>query len=220
MLKLCCKCKTEKPLSQFSKRSAAKDGLYSSCKDCESARVAEWYSKNSEKQKQAAAKYYAENKQACLATQAVYRDRHREKIGAQISAYRKTPEGKRKKTEHDRAYVAASPDKVAVYGKRYRQGNKEKVAAHVQARRAARLQAINNQDTELLAFASQEANRLAKLRSSITGRPWELDHIVPLRGDCVSGLHNPANFQVIPRAVNRRKSKKFDGSVAIAITML
>ena len=34
MKKLCTKCKTEKDVSEFYKRSAAKDGLHCHCKDC------------------------------------------------------------------------------------------------------------------------------------------------------------------------------------------
>ena len=37
---------------------------------------------------------------------------------------------------------------------------------------------------------------------------WEVDHIIPLQGKNVSGLHAPLNLQVIPMAVNRAKSNK------------
>ena len=38
---------------------------------------------------------------------------------------------------------------------------------------------------------------------------FEVDHIVPVKGDMVCGLHVLSNLQVIPRAENRRKSNKF-----------
>jgi hypothetical protein len=42
------------------------------------------------------------------------------------------------------------------------------------------------------------------------GFPWHVDHIIPLQGEMVSGLHVPNNIQVIPWIDNVRKANSFE----------
>ena len=39
---------------------------------------------------------------------------------------------------------------------------------------------------------------------------FEVDHVIPLQGDSISGLHSHLNLQVIPKKINRTKSNKID----------
>ena len=39
---------------------------------------------------------------------------------------------------------------------------------------------------------------------------WHVDHVVPLKGRLVSGLHTPLNLRIVPPAANRAKSNRFE----------
>jgi 5-methylcytosine-specific restriction endonuclease McrA len=61
---------------------------------------------------------------------------------------------------------------------------------------------------ELTLFVTKEAHTLRILRNKITGIEWHVDHVVPLKGKLVSGLHIWSNLAVIPKVDNLRKGNK------------
>lgn len=42
-----------------------------------------------------------------------------------------------------------------------------------------------------------------------TGIPHHVDHIIPLQGENICGLHIPENLQILKATDNRKKGNKF-----------
>lgn len=55
-----------------------------------------------------------------------------------------------------------------------------------------------------------EMYKLAKELNWLSEEPLHVDHIIPIRGKNVSGLHVPWNLQIIPRSWNIKKGNRVD----------
>lgn len=109
----------------------------------------------------------------------------------------------RKKWEYQKNKQARLSQK-----KMYRQANKGKINALVAARKKVIHQRTPKWLTEDDKWMIKEAYELAALRTKLLGFAWHVDHIIPLQGKTVSGLHTPTNLQVIPGIENIRKKNK------------
>lgn len=97
----------------------------------------------------------------------------------------------------------------SAYQREYHQKNKHRYAAVQSKRRASEISATPSWLTEEHFKEIEYKYSLARELSSITGEPYEVDHIVPLRGKNVCGLHAPWNLQVLPRDLNRIKGNRY-----------
>ena len=74
--------------------------------------------------------------------------------------------------------------------------------------RAAKLQRTPKWLTEDDHWMIEQAYDIAVKRSEATNIMWHVDHIVPLQGRTVCGLHVPWNMQVITEVENKRKGNR------------
>ena len=115
-------------------------------------------------------------------------------------AYRKTSDINRYKNHKN---------KVQEKNKNWKINNPSKVSAMDARRRAAVNLRKPSWFTDEDHWMVEQAYELARLRTKIFKFPWHVDHIIPLQGKLVSGLHLPHNLQVIPGLENLQKSNCF-----------
>ena len=96
----------------------------------------------------------------------------------------------------------------------YRQNNKGKINALVAARKKIIKQRTPIWLTEIDKERIQNEYKLAALQTKITGEPWHVDHVIPLQGKLVSGLHVPSNLRAIRGIDNISKKNKFEVNYA------
>ena len=83
-------------------------------------------------------------------------------------------------------------------------------AANVAKRRAAKLQRTPKWLTEHDLKVVNGFYSIASMLTRENKEPWHVDHIVPLRGKLVSGLHVPSNLQVMRGVENIGKNNRYE----------
>ena len=84
-----------------------------------------------------------------------------------------------------------------------------KFAAYVASYRSSRFNATPDWLTVADKAEIEGMYHFASVMKRMTGADFHVDHIVPLQGKVVTGLHVPWNMRVITGLENRRKSNKF-----------
>lgn len=182
--KTCCKCGEEKPVEQFYANKRMKDGLNTFCIACHKA---------DNLARKATNRSDPEFKAAELAYKKAYRDRTVEQRAKYLEQWRQ-----------------ANKEHIIQYGKKYRTENKDRYNFLCQKRKIDQINRTPVWLTEDDKWVMEQAYELAALRTQMLGVEFHVDHIIPLRGRSVSGLHVPSNLQVITRAENQRKTNKFE----------
>lgn len=165
-----------------------------------------------------------ENERTAINRAAYNLRKKRERLGKEKLLAQKAAEARRNETLEqkvirlEKAKIAArewrknnpSHEGMKKAKRKYAKNNPEKTRAQLAKRRAAKLQRtpkwLDKNDWCIIG----EFYSLAAIKTRLTGYTWEVDHIIPLQGKNISGLHTPWNLQVITELANQRKANKFE----------
>jgi hypothetical protein len=200
-----------------------------------------WRERNKEHVREYDRKYREENHEAKITRMANWRNANREKITEyNKKKYWENPEKRRsdalkaywanidESRERARNYASITKNKIRsrlkerervsrdpeYYKKRYRR-YQEAMKEHAARRRIHKYKSSANL-TEDQIQQMRDIYWHARDLSAVTGEPYEVDHIIPIRGANVCGLHVPWNLQILPRDLNRAKRNQYNVEDAIA----
>jgi hypothetical protein len=159
--------------------------------------------------KDAALKWNRENPDKARKHCETYRANHPDRISAQYKNWRVSNPDKVKTKNAN--WQAANWDKYLAISSEWKKRNRAHTNAKSKARRLAQDQRTPKWLTEQDFAGIREFYLLADELSKAYGFPWHVDHIIPLKGRSVSGLHVTSNLQVIPGSDNMRKGNRFYG---------
>lgn len=179
--KRCNICSLVKRISEFSSLRSSKDGLQSKCKSCDQS-----YRKENEKTiKLGLVKWRQENPQS-------------------------NKNWRRNNPNYFSDRYRDQKERLTIINEAYKERNRFKFASLEMKRRTLKIKATPNwltpehfKQIEQFYINSQEL-------SLSTGIRHEVDHIIPLRGKFMSGLHVPWNLRVTTRKFNRRRRRNLD----------
>lgn len=93
--------------------------------------------------------------------------------------------------------------------KEYRQKNQTRRTAQERTRKASKLKRTPAWLTDFDKLHMECLYQVAAMRTRESGYAWHVDHVIPLQGKAVSGLHVPSNLRVIPATENLRKNNSY-----------
>lgn len=147
-----------------------------------------WAIENKERLKEAAHQRYLANKQEHAAKAKIWREKNKDTLPLE-----------------KRAYYEANRSKVLAACKAWRENNPEKPREIKAKYRAAKLKQTP------IWYCKEDMRALYK--ALLPG--YHIDHIIPLQGELVSGLHWAHNLQMLPASENCSKGNKFDSDTYV-----
>jgi len=185
-LKTCAGCGESKGLFAFGAHKMGRNGKRSKCRECRKIEAAERNAKPEVKARTARVKK-------------AYRATHAEEHAA-----------------YNRGWSEANPARTAATSKKWRDANRDHVRAKAlkyardnPARRSAN-QTKRHADQLLRTPAWSNPRKILGWYMAAGLSGLQVDHVIPLRGKLVSGLHVHNNLQLLTAMANRVKYNNFD----------
>ena len=174
------------------------------CRICKCSKSADMFSKSSTTSdslhtyckscnKEYMKEYYKKNKE-------------NQKLSAQLR-HEKDPSVRRARRK---ATYAANKEEARLKTAEWKRLNKDKVNSTKAKRRSMKLNATPSWLTEQQHEAIRDFYWLATDLERVTGESYHVDHIVPLQGKLVCGLHVPWNLQILPATINASKGNTYE----------
>lgn len=203
LTKACSKCGEVKPFSGFNKCKGMRDGYRSECKECRK----EYRKETSDRIKEYNREYRKENADRIKEYNKEYRKENADRARERNRKYYKENSDRFKECKKE--YYKENADRIRERHRKYYKENKSAYVEHGSKRRAAKI----NRTPLWLTDDCQKTIRLYyDTRQSLTeatGTEYHVDHIIPLQGNNVSGLHVPQNLQIIKAERNISKGNRY-----------
>jgi len=214
IIKTCSQCKVDKELYEFNKDSSSKNGVRANCKACAKIKrdankeaIADYYEKNKEYILARNRQYYQANRESLLAHRNNYYQKNKKAVIKTNIRWRKN--NRDAYNAQRRIWYANEEHREyqQLYNKKHYESNKDAAAARCNKRRAIKYSGTPIwANLEAIKKFYAEAQALTKSM----GIKYEVDHIYPLQGEKICGLHCEFNLQVITQKENRSKSNKLE----------
>lgn len=218
-MKKCTICNIEKELCEFHKNKNYSDGHSYGCKKCTSIVRKKYYDLNKDREKVKNNIWKKNNKKLINETNRLWVKNNPEKKALSDKKYRENNVEKIKLinkcyysknaealSKRSRDYYERNKSCIKLKMKKYQENNLGIFRAIKAKRRAAKMQRTPSWLSEFDLDYMKSIYIQAKELEKITGIKYHVDHIIPLQGKEVSGLHVPWNLQIITAEENTRKS--------------
>jgi hypothetical protein len=202
--KKCTKCNETKSVTEFCKRSAARDGLHPQCKSCRKEYGKKYFQENKEKRMEYQKQYNFKHKDELKEHSKQYCEKHKEQRQKYFKAHYQ--KNKDEILTRQKQYYKDTKEERQQYQDEYNKNNRHKRNKDWMKRHATKLNATPPWLTKEMEKEIEQFYGQAFRLTEETGIKHVVDHMVPLCSDQVSGFHVPWNLQVIPEEENLSKS--------------